>query len=550
MINIYKKLNPLVFFIILLIWMGIRAQTLPTLEDIKGKKVREDLQELASEKYQGREAGLTGGKMAGDYILQKINKPGLLPLSGDTNRTAESGYVQKFQIIGTLSAEVGASLRVQLEDSSYNAIRDKDYFYFFNSAVKIDLDGPVVFAGYAISAPEYRYDDFQGVNVNGKVIVAFYGEPLEKDSLVFFNGTHQTKYMMEYWKAKNIAARGGKALLVIPTPENRQSYERFLQRRQSQKAHKNFVLKGDSTVPVIYLSPEFSDKLFDGWIPNNFKTTVQKIHDESQKPDTTTISWERGGFPQIKTCLSINYDNPEIRNCRNILAILPGNDEILGKEYILVGSHYDHEGIRNGKLYPGADDNASGVAANLNVAFAFSQLKKNQYPSRSVIFAFWDAEEEGTLGTRYFADHPPVSLQNIKVAINMDMIGRDASFNFAALRNPIRDEDAENKVMLFYSAQAEGLKKIAEEANVASHLHLLFDPNVFFTSGSDHVNFHSLGIPVVYYFTGFHPDKIDYEKLTRIARHIADFTYLLANSSQIPDFDTDILTAPEGDFTR
>jgi Zn-dependent M28 family amino/carboxypeptidase len=178
---------------------------------------------------------------------------------------------------------------------------------------------------------------------------------------------------------------------------------------------------------------------------------------------------------------------------------------------------------------------------------------------RNLVFAFWDAEEKGTLGTQYFVEHPLIPLEKIKVVFNMDMIGRDASFNFAALRQPISEEGAENKVMLFYSAQAPVLKDIAAEANRAINLHLLFDPNVFFTSGSDHVNFHSRKVPVVFYFTGFHTDytsandtadKINFKKLTRITQHIANFSYRLANAETIPEFDSRILTAPEVDFIR
>jgi len=222
-----------------------------------------------------------------------------------------------------------------------------------------------------------------------------------------------------------------------------------------------------------------------------------------------------------------------------------------------VGSHYDHEGVSDGQIYYGADDNASGVSANLNVAMAFSQLSSVNKPKRSIIFAFWDAEEKGMLGSKYFTLHPPVSLESLKCVFNMDMIGRDASFNFAALRQPMVDDDAENEVMIFYSAQAPKLAQLAQQANDDLYLHLLYDPNVFFTSGSDHANFQVHKIPVLYYFTGFHtdytspndtPDKIDYEKLTRITKHIANFVYILGDLNVVPDFDESILSAPEGDF--
>jgi Zn-dependent M28 family amino/carboxypeptidase len=226
---------------------------------------------------------------------------------------------------------------------------------------------------------------------------------------------------------------------------------------------------------------------------------------------------------------------------------------------VLVGAHYDHEGIKNGEIFPGADDNGSGTVANLQVASAFAALSNAELADYHVIFAFWDAEEKGTLGTRYFVEHPPLPLTQIKTVLNMDMIGRDASFKFAALRQPVIDENAENQVMLFYSAQSPQLKKLALDVNSTTKLDLKFDPNVYFTSGSDHRSFHAREIPIVWYFTGFHTDytsprdtadKINFEKLTRITRHIANFSYKLANSESLPVFDKSILYTPEGDFTR
>jgi hypothetical protein len=362
---------------------------------------------------------------------------------------------------------------------------------------------------------------------------------------------------MENWKAREVARRGGRALILIPTPENSEKYGRYLKRKKMRDATKAFILRDNDEIPVIYLSTTASDSLFGEWVDRFFQSEYDRIRSMLQNDDNTTITWNSPDLPSQKIKLSINYQNEEIRDCRNILAISPGTE--ITDEYILVGAHYDHEGIKDGQVLAGADDNASGVIANLYAAKSFSMFKDNQHPKRSVIFAFWDAEEKGTLGSYYFTRYSPVKTNQIKAVINMDMIGRDASFNFMALRKPMQDDGAENKVMLFYSAQSPGLQKSAELVNQNINLHLLFDPNVFFTSGSDHVNFHSLGIPVVYYFTGFHTDytsikdtadKINFSKLTRITRHIANFAYLLADRETIPYFNSEILTAPEGDFVR
>jgi hypothetical protein len=364
---------------------------------------------------------------------------------------------------------------------------------------------------------------------------------------------------MEYWKAKTVAEKGGTALLMIPTPDNREAYHKFLQRRLAEKNQTKFVLTENIAVPVIYLSPEFSDKLWNILWQQNFESMNQLLRGRLKDCHDQFLSWPGSNAREYPVKLVIGYKNEEIRNCRNIVAYLHNTGGTSSDEYVLIGAHYDHEGVKEGKLFPGADDNASGVTANLQVAIAYAKNQKKLGLKRNLIFAFWDAEEKGTLGTQYFVEQPPVPLEQLKVAFNMDMIGRDASFNFAALRQPLKDEDAENKVMIFYSAQAPVLGDYAFDANQTLQLQLLYDPNVFFTSGSDHVNFHSRKVPVVYYFTGFHTDytsvndtadKINFAKLTRITRHIANFSYLLVNAEVLPEFDTRILSAPEGDFIR
>ncbi|MBN2367171.1 MAG: M28 family peptidase [Calditrichaeota bacterium] len=526
---------------------------------IQKEQIRQDLEELVKMKYEGREAGTPGGIRAGEYILHRLKQFKLSPVSGTDQKSTLNGWFQEFKIIGTRHQDVTTSIGIRKGNSLFEALPYSDYYYFFNSDKKLNLDAPLIFTGYAISAPEYRYDDLGNRDIEGKIVLAWYGEPLENDSLIFFNGIHQTKYLLEYWKARSIAARGGKALILMATPDNEEKYDSFLKRRRVQTERLRFVLKEDSVVPVIYLSTEFAESLFGDNLIRNFYNESQRIRDIVASDGNEQIHWNLADISDFEAELQIDYQNQVVRDCRNILAFLPGSHPELSKEYILVGAHYDHEGIQGGKLFPGADDNASGVSANLNVAGAISDLSENYPPERSMIFAFWDSEEKGTLGTSYFVNNPPVKLNQIKAVFNMDMIGRDASFNFAALRQPMRDDGAENKVMLFYSAQAENLRKLAEQANEEIGLQLLFDPNVFFTSGSDHVNFHSLGIPVVYYFTGFHTDytspedtadKINFEKLTRITRHIASFSHLMASRQEIPEFNKHVLTAPEGDFSR
>lgn len=537
----------------------IQAQDFPGLSGITERHIRADLNFLASQELSGREAGKPGGFAAGVFLASRLYYTGLAGLNQAGENSPFQTYYQPFDIVGAVPAKAVSSLTIRQNGEEMTASYGKDYFYLFNSPMELDITAPAVFAGYAITAPEYHYNDFSGVDCQGKIVVAYYGEPLEKDSTVFFNGVHITRYAMAEWKARLVAQKGGKALILLPTPENREKYVRFLKRKSRSLKEQNFILKEETGVPVLYLSVEFAEKIFGKWEAANFEQERNRLRKWLTSGPEKPFAWKGSDWKAGDWSLQISLPEVETRQCRNVLAVLPGSDPQLKEEYILIGSHYDHEGIKNGKIYRGADDNASGVTANLNIARAFAGLQGGDLPKRSVIFAFWDAEEKGLRGSQYFVEHPLIPLTRIKAAFNMDMIGRDASFHFAALRKPMTDEDAENKVMLFYSAQAPELEAMARKANSEIGLHLLFDPNVFFTSGSDHMNFQAKKIPVVYYFTGFHtdytsptdtPDKIDYRKLTRIARHIANFAYHLGREQKVPEFNSKILTAPEGDFRR
>ena len=550
-----------VFLILFCIGVGsdqVWAADFPESSSIKENNIEIVLRTLASDSMQGRDAGLPSGWRAGDYLLKQFAAMDLQQLYSNQEQSSPAAFVQKFDITGIFPQDMDSHLSVSTDAGMISLKAGEDFFYFINSPKQPDVTEEIVFAGYAIDAPLYQYNDFVDVDCRNKIVLAYYGEPLETDSLEFFNGVHQTSYLLPETKANEIASRGGTALILIPTPENQTKYNRFLSRKNSQGNKQQFMLGEESSVPVIYLSSEFANTWLGGWVPSNFSQEHEKLQKWLQEGQqhNSPFSWE-GDLSDRRAKLRIKYLNSEKRECRNILGLIPGQDQQLKDEYILVGSHYDHEGISDGQIYYGADDNASGVSANLNVAGAFSLLTSKENPKRSIIFAFWDAEEKGMLGSKYFTLHPPVFLPSLKCVLNMDMIGRDASFNFAALRQYIVDDDAENEVMIFYSAQTPALAQLAQQANDDLNLHLLYDPNIFFTSGSDHANFQVHNIPVVYYFTGFHtdytspndiPDKIDYAKLTRITKHIANLVYILSNLNKVPDFDENILTAPEGDF--
>lgn len=218
---------------------------------------------------------------------------------------------------------------------------------------------------------------------------------------------------------------------------------------------------------------------------------------------------------------------------RNILGMLEGSDAHLKDEVIVIGAHYDHVGYGNaqnsygptGYIHNGADDNASGVAGLLEIVEAFSRLESQ--PKRTILFALWDGEEKGLLGSEHWAAHPTVPLTRVKLAINLDMIGRLAR----------------NRVETYGIRTAYGLRRLVSLSNAATDLALDFSWTM--RDDSDHYSFFKRNVPVLMFHTGLHPDyhrpsddveKLDFAGMERITRMLFNFVHALADEPRLHGF--------------
>lgn len=216
---------------------------------------------------------------------------------------------------------------------------------------------------------------------------------------------------------------------------------------------------------------------------------------------------------------------------RNVLAMLPGSDPTLREEVILLGAHYDHVGYgtaRNsngpiGYIHNGADDNASGTSGLLELAEAFTRLP--QPPKRSILFAFWDGEEQGLLGSKHWVARPTISLRRVRACINLDMIGR------------LRDD----RVEVYGTRTAAGLRRLVSQYNNGLRLDFLWDME----ENSDHYCFFSRGIPTLMFHTGRHEDyhrpsddlhKVNYAGARQVAQLVFDVCGALADAEEVPPF--------------
>jgi len=237
-------------------------------------------------------------------------------------------------------------------------------------------------------------------------------------------------------------------------------------------------------------------------------------------------------FQPIPWLVADEQDRPNSFIGRNVAAVLPGTDPALADEWIILSAHFDHLGIRNGVLYPGADDNASGVAMLLEVAERFALQKEK--PRRTVLFVAFDQEEMGLLGSRHFALHPPRALKKLKTFLTADMLGRSMA--------NVMDE----YVFALGSESAPRLRQLLVEVRPEAGLKIGRLGADIVGTRSDYGPFRDRKVPFLFFSTGQHPDyhqptdvpeRIDYVRLRKIALWISDLTWRLANDNEVPIWD-------------
>ncbi len=489
---------------------------------ITADQLRGDVGFLASEELAGRAVLTPGSLTAASFIASRFQALGLKP-AGEGDRD----FFQEVPLIRTRVRS--GHCRVEQKGGDPQALElvwGKDFRCRPLNDGGMEISAKAVFAGYGIHAPDLGHDDYAGLDVKDRVLVVLAGGPaVESDSE---SGTGLSSHSCSSVAAKQAAARsrGAAALIVLPLPGTGEEEARL---------HPDFwaddlLLVGEeeregSSCPAILLEEDAAGRL------------------------AAMVGLEMvpaGGpprrLPGVRVSCRLEMDAAEQVHTRNVLALVPGSDELRFREFILVSAHYDHLGTRGaGRFFPGADDNASGVAALLGAARALAALPLHRRPARSVLFAAWAGEERGFLGSKFFGREPTVPRGQIKVIINLDMVGR----------NNGGEEANRNTALAIYSAQAAGLEAVLDEMAQAASLDLRLRPRLQMGLLSDHKIFHRLGIPVVHFFTGLHgdynrpgdtADKINYDKLLRISQTAAGLAFRLADEPDPPSFDDSITT--------
>lgn len=475
-----------------------------TIEDLRGR-----LQVLAADSMEGRETGKLGQKKAATYIKQQLESFEIGPLE------SLGGYFQPY----TINVTYPDTVMLMMGADTFRLLEDIYYFNLQDMQLKTD---ELIYLGYGIHS--VGYSDYAGVGVNGKVLMVSGGEPMRGD-VALVSGEATTTEWTTDWRKKIVEAeqRGAKALLVI---DNRFASSVVQLGRYIKRPTMDVTGKTEpSTMPVVFISSQLADTILK-------KGHVKKGHsslEEAIAKKGKTIHKEL----QVKMTLHVKR-NKEKLQAENVLGYIEGTD--LKEELVVVSSHYDHLGMKDGDIFNGADDDGSGTTALLEMAQAFALAKqKGQGPRRSILFCAFSGEEKGLLGSEYYANNPIFSLKKTMANLNIDMIGRIDK----------RHAPDSNYVYLIGADKiSQDLHDISEQTNATyTQLELDYtyndeqDPNRFYYR-SDHYNFAKNNVPVIFYFTGVHEDyhkptdtvdKIQFAKMKRIVDLIFFTAWELAN---------------------
>jgi aminopeptidase YwaD len=451
-------------------------------------QIEKTIKYLASEELEGRRAGEKGDSLAAEYIRYQFNKAGLELLF-------DNGF-QSFSLVS--SVEIG--------DNNYLYVRDKKYevkteYLPYSFTANKQVSAPVAFAGYGFSIDQdsLLWNDFKNIDAKGKWVLLLKGDPeIDKPESKF------AAFSEDRAKVLTAQDNGAAGVLLVAGPH-------FSEKDELQGL---FYDKNSSTysIPVFQITRKVADSILSA-TGNTIEYLENKIN-QTMEPIVFQLDINISAKADVIQKNATTF---------NVAGMLKGNDPVLKNEFIVVGAHYDHLGMGGPgsgsraldtiAVHYGADDNASGVAAVIEMAYKAAAVKNNR---RSLIFAAFGAEEMGLIGATSFTANPPVDLTKVAAMFNFDMVGRldtnSRALSIGGSQTSLETEEILNRL--------------------GNGFNLSLSPEG--SGPSDHAAFYMQDIPVFFISTGAHPDyhtpddvaeKINYEGVS----DIVDFIWMVAS---------------------
>ena len=401
-----------------------QSPTLPQLQKasrlMTSRHLLDNIRELSSDAYTGRFPGTPGEDKSVAYIISQIKAIGLKP------GTPQGSYVQKVPLYGTRSR---GGLAVQSGNTQITFDAARDFVVWSNLPdEQLDVWSSIVFAGYGVVAPEYKWDDYAELDVKGKTMIVLSGDPPTADQRLF-QGKALSVYGRTGTKLETAFQHGAAAVLLVApnsaagTRLNRNNARENMTLRDGKERNQ---LKAQALITT-----EKAQEIFAG-VSINF----DQLRDAAAKPGFRPIDLDARATISVTNAVR-SFES------QNVLAKIEGSDPVLKNEYVIYSAHWDHHGQEGDQIFHGASDNAAGTAGILELARALKSLKPA--PKRSAIFLWTTAEEKGLLGARYYVDHPLYPIAATIANINLDYFsnwgwGRTKDFSIVGLGNSTLDD--------------------------------------------------------------------------------------------------------------
>lgn len=485
---------------------------------------------LSSPSMKGRSNGESELDIAVNYISSQAKLLGLKPANG-------SSYLQPYTIMKK-SIDTGKSaIKIFTSDKDSVQVKEPMIQLLPEGAGDFEIEGEVAFAGYGIKSDKYKYNDLENITPEGKILLLMNRSPLSADGTRYlFEEPIWSSFMSIQAKLTGLLFTKAKAILIVSDPKSgfssvEEQYPGIASQLGSSKylkGSKPLVFDLPAMPRIIFVHRTVADELLKG--TGHTLEDLQKNIDANLKSQSFIIAGKRLKITEVSKTEEVIL--------HNVAALIEGSDPELRKEIVVFSGHADHVGITGGQIHPGADDNASGCAAMLEIAQAFQSLPKK--PLRSILFLWVTGEEIGLFGSQSYVNNPLFPLEKTVADLNIDMIGRVKGVADTTDETPMTGK---NGVFVITGNQSKELIAIAEEIDRKSEIDMDYSlsgkkhPLQLF-SRSDHFNFVKKDVPVLFFTTGLHSDyhkpedtagKLDFSKMELITKAVYEIGLTVAN---------------------
>ena len=493
------------------------------LQSITADELKTHIYFLASDFMAGRIGPSHEYEIAAQYVGAQFAASGVLP--GVTNEDGTSSYFQGVPFAKTIYGE-GLGWDLKKQGKTTKLVHKEDFKILYGSTLNHN-NTEIVYVGYGIEEPDYKWNDFDGLDVKGKIMICLGGSPMKKGKPVLPEDVNK-KYAGQRGvqsKIMGLFSKGAEAIILVDVDGSTgMPFQMIPSQFETEKYVYKGAEKGESGgMPTIYLAKPEILNAFMGESKNNPLNDKENIL--------------KGYKPQVlaDTYLNANIEliSEETLMAKNVIGIVPGTDPELKDEIIVVGGHLDHVKPVNGQVCNGADDNASGSSGVMEIAEAVAMNPCK----RTMVFITYTAEEMGLLGSRYFVDSELFPKDNFKFNLNMDMIGRSDTKN----------EESRAHYVVTNKKYVDAIETFISDLNKGiTDFPIIYDNDEDSPGGSDHQTFIGEGIPAFFFFSGMHrdlhqpgddPEKIDYAKAESISRLGYLIVNKLGNMETVPTFE-------------